>query len=324
MRRIMRAMFTCLVLVGMGYPGHHAVYAQAPLHDREAVGWSPDGDWVAVAYGGNLMILDAATGQMVSTLELSQIYPISQVTWNPNGNSLAVSTYEGDIHILAAVTWQTLVVLHDSPYVIDIAWNPAGDRLASVESFAEDSYVVQVWNMTTYTPMRIAEYHDLTSSVAWSPDGTKLANDVPDGPVRIWDTATWQIVMTIDHKNAMSSAWDPTGTRIVTVGGDDETVRVWNTAYGEELTRIPTDFVVDAEWSPDGSKLALADGHLIRIVDALTGQDLDRIDVGASINAVAWSPDGNQIAHASDTSSVPTILDLSWKSSMLSCGGIYA
>jgi WD40 repeat protein len=130
--------------------------------------------------------------------------------------------------------------------------------------------------------------------------------------------------MTIDHQDAMASAWDPTGTRIATVGGDDETVRVWNTANGEELTRIPTDFVVDAEWSPDGSKLVLADSHHIRIVDALTGQDLDRIDVGASINAVAWSPNGSQIAHASDTSSVPIILDLSWKSSMLIYGGYRA
>ena len=101
-------------------------------------------------------------------------------------------------------------------------------------------------------------------SVAWSPDGTRLAYDglfdltVITGPgIGIWDAETGDPIRTLaEHTDGVRSvAWSPDGMRIAS-GSGDSTVQIWNADTGDPIRTLEghtTDWVSSvAVYSPDG------------------------------------------------------------------------
>jgi WD40 repeat protein len=142
-------------------------------------------------------------------------------------------------------------------------------------------------------------------SVAWAPDGRRLASCDLDGSLRIWETdAAGRQVAALGGGRVgalRSVAWSPDGRRVA-AGGDDGTVRVWDTAASgaapAELAGHEAS-VWSVAWSPDGRRLASAGTDATvrlwepagsdRPVEVLRGHR-------GSVWAVAWSPDGRRVA----------------------------
>jgi len=144
-------------------------------------------------------------------------------------------------------------------------------------------------------------------SLAWSPDGKRLAAGGTDGLVHLIPlTGGLSPVTLAGHTGVVRSiAWSPDGLTLATAG-NDRTVRLWDGTTGD----LVRDFgAAEREegawaiaWSPDGSLIATAsenaplvrlwrtrDGSLAR---TLRGHSLD-------VKSVAWSPDGTMLASAS-------------------------
>ena len=75
---------------------------------------------------------------------------------------------------------------------------------------------------------------DGVSSVAFSPDGKRIASGSKDKTVKVWDAETGQEVLTLKgHPNWVTSvAFSPDGKRIVS-GCPANTVKVWDAETGK-------------------------------------------------------------------------------------------
>ncbi len=144
--------------------------------------------------------------------------------------------------------------------------------------------------------------HDFyVSSVAWSPDGSRLASGSDDFTAKIWDPQPDNELLMLRGANCL--AWSPDGKRLAT-GSADKTTKIWDANTGTELLRLSgyDQPVVSVAWSPNGKRLATGSlDHTARVWDAETGMQMLTLRAhGDSVWSVAWSPDGKRLATGSD------------------------
>jgi WD40 repeat protein len=150
----------------------------------------------------------------------------------------------------------------------------------------------------------------MVNTVAWSPDGTRLASGSNDGTVRVWDANTGATLVIYQHhtNEVLSLSWSPDGRRIVS-GSLDGTAQVWDAQSGKLLVVTKggpevsqTEQVLSVAWSSDTSRIASlevdANTGILDIWDALTGARFSSYPVSQQALALAWSPDGKRIALA--------------------------
>ena len=138
-------------------------------------------------------------------------------------------------------------------------------------------------------------------SVAFSPDGSKLAAGDDDGKVKLWDTATGKELAALSgHAKGISSvAWPRDGQKLVTASYD-QTARLWDAATGQSLATLKghSKRVNAAAFSPDGKKVATgSDDGTVKLWDAVTGSEVMTIRSHATwVRSLAFSPDGRKLA----------------------------
>ncbi len=147
------------------------------------------------------------------------------------------------------------------------------------------------------------------ATVAWSPDGTRIASGGEDNTVRVWDASNGNLLLSYPGHTALVSslAWSPDGTLIASAS-DDKTVQVWNALTGTLLFSLAHTSTVNAvAWSPDGSRIASATGnlffggeHAVQVWNVSTRESIvTYTGHTAPVSTVAWSPDSRRIASAS-------------------------
>jgi WD40 repeat protein len=100
------------------------------------------------------------------------------------------------------------------------------------------------------------EINMMETSVAWSPDGARLAGAVRGGKLAVWDGATGQreVVFDADLLSGVRVAWSPNGTALA-AGSMHGELQVWTRIDDWRPRRLPHT-TVDLVWAPSGSQCA--------------------------------------------------------------------
>ena len=97
------------------------------------------------------------------------------------------------------------------------------------------------------------------SSVAFSPDGARIASGGRDNTIKLWDAASGKLLRTLDgHSNEVHCvAFSPDGARIAS-GGADTAIKLWDAASGKLLRTFEghSKDVYSVAFSPDGARIA--------------------------------------------------------------------
>lgn len=305
------------------------------------VAWSPDGQRLATSVAdGSIVIWQASEGTELrrwkaheGEARISGWFPCWSVDWHPDGRQLATSGRDGLVKI-----WNpdTNAQIHEfaghSGDVHCVAWSPDGRQLAS----AGADHWVRVWDLSAVETVGAAKSSSATVvvqrhsariwSLAWSPDGERLATASDDGSVRVWETQAGQPssqpVLTLrqqrdtrgfwawkgstetplvglGHDSFVNAVvWSPDGRRIVS-GGEDQTVRVWDARSGRELEtlRPHRGSVESLAFSRDGMRLASAgkEGSLAIFEMQREPAAVILSESAGDVQRLCWSPDGSRL-----------------------------
>ncbi|KZP12137.1 WD40 repeat-like protein, partial [Athelia psychrophila] len=177
------------------------------------------------------------------------------------------------------------------------------------------SYVIKntlaVTNSTrTHWPSceQVIEGHtDNVRSVAFSPDGERIASGSYDQTIRIWDARTGKVVAGPfwGHTDYVRSvALSPDGERVAS-GSNDQTIRVWDVNTGKLIAgpfNGHTNGVSSIAFSPNGELVVSGSyDQTIRVWDSRTGELVAGPFNGHSdsVGSVTFSPDGKCVASGS-------------------------
>jgi WD40 repeat protein/transcriptional regulator with XRE-family HTH domain len=138
-------------------------------------------------------------------------------------------------------------------------------------------------------------------TVAFTPDGRRMATGGTDRTVRLWNVADRAHPVPVGvplrgHRDTVYSVAFGPGGRLAS-GGGDGAVYLWGTGgHAVRMPAGPRGTVYSVAFSPDGRTLAAgsADSH-IYLWD-LTGAPVPLAGPGGAVQSVAFSPDGRTLA----------------------------
>ena len=172
-------------------------------------------------------------------------------------------------------------------------------------SAGEDGAVL-VRNLSENTVVNNFDAADVMS-LAFSPDGHRLATGDRKGSVKLWDLDTGDLVSAdaAAHSGMVYKiAFDPDGRRLASAG-DGEEVLLWDADNGELVSRFSAghkNWVLGLAFNPDGTRLATGSAdRTVRLWDVETGEPLVAPLTGhtRSVSSVAFSVGGDRLASAS-------------------------
>jgi WD40 repeat protein len=180
-----------------------------------------------------------------------------------------------------------------------ISWSPDQKQLAityETESNKTKYGVVKIWNIkTNRVIITLTQHLNEIRSIAWSPDGSKLAAISSDRIV-VWNSSNWSISNITDGQKFESISWSPDSSKLAYVHGGNFGVYTVGRSHpkfsGNQL------LFTNIAWASHGSIVALGSisGEIL-IIDISTGKTLKTLQGHTQdVTSLSWSADSKLLA----------------------------
>ena len=285
--------------------------------------FSPDGTRIAARLLGEIIILNAATGNVLvrAIINIDQFDSYDSydcICFSPDGKRIACALSEtGLIVILDATTGQTIRQIGGHE-VCSLCFLPDGKRIVGGSADG----IIRIWNVADNSPSAAV----LVGGAPWDEidgflfveDGNKLLSH-SFGTQRLWDGQSGLLLRAFEsggyelkyaaNGNISGEVCQPDQDRDLVL------LQVRDTRTGNVLFSRPVKMksrLLDYKFSlsPDGKKVAFTDvasgeEHVAEIFDVSRGHELVRLKGHEyAINHLCFSSDGAQIATASNDHTV--------------------
>ena len=247
-----------------------------------SVAFSPDGTKLASgSIDKTVKLWEVETGRKINTLTGHTELPRS-VAFSPDGAKLASGSIDKTVKLWDVSTGENISTLTGHTDMVEsIAFSPDGTKLAS----GSEDKTVKLWDVSTGENITTLGDTDSTSaavqmlhifagraskptrhsspvtSVAFSPDGTKLAAalSVSQG-VKLWEVDTGKHINTFSANmgGVMSVAFSPDSMMLASTPGALGRIKLWEIGTGKHIATFQGDGrgLTSVAFSPDGTRLA--------------------------------------------------------------------
>ncbi|MEN8235151.1 MAG: protein kinase, partial [Actinomycetota bacterium] len=183
------------------------------------------------------------------------------IEFSPDGTGLLLMLADdGGAKIANAATGEEAGRLPPvDPPAIGVQYHPDAEQVMTIHNDG-----VREWNWHSGSMVSSLEVPGKTSTAAYSSDGSQIAVGDYDGTIRIYNTASGDLVTELTgHKKRVSTIdWGPAGERLVS-GSYDGAVLFWDISTGESHLPV-ADFnypIRDVDWHMSVDVVVATAGH---------------------------------------------------------------
>lgn len=264
----------------------------------------------------SIRIFEVASGAMSWDYSVGNNYMcIMGVTFSSNTNYIAAIEEFGNVFLFDNTSTPPALastINTGTSYGFSTAIAPTNDKVAVGCSNGK----LKVYNIPNGTIANDINAHpSWVTTVAYSPNSSFIVTGGNDNKVKIWNTSGTLIATCIGHIGQITNVKVSPDNNFVISTSKDKTIKIWNISNGSLVQTLTghTDGVNGLDISPDGTKIVSASSdNTCKIWNFATGTLLSTFGSpdSASINTVAWSPNGDKIITGNAFSDV-TLWDIS-------------
>jgi WD40 repeat protein len=222
---------------------------------------SPNGEIVASGCSDGKVILWGVETRKVISKWTGHTDVVWALCWSADGERVASGSWDGTARVWDVKTSKNVLTIKTRhTWVYAVTYSPDSSKFATGGDYDN---AIKIWDATTGKLLNTLKHDYTVRSLAWTSDGKKLISG-SYGPIRIFDTATWQQIAVLEGHtlfvNAISLSSD---NRLLASASWDNTARLWNLN-----TNLPVgpplrheNYLRSAALSPNGKVLVTGCGN---------------------------------------------------------------